>query len=383
MNIAIDLLRTDGMSGNQVYTMELTRALFRFFPEHCYRVLLYLNKKRQTMETFGNHPNLHYINILPHENLLGHRLKPIISYAVNKATLSVARRSDIYHCTNPNRFPFGIGNGVVTLHDLIALRAEPWASAGSQDFYRRNIGKVLREAMIVFAVSEFTRQDAIRHFPECAGKIIVTPLAAAPLFKKTGNDRNFLSRYGISDTSKPYLLYVGELQQRKNIGALLSAFDALPPRLRSELQVIIVGSAKSRENQDHFSTALQAMKHRDQVFHLKNVHVEDLVRLYNGAHAFVYLSFYEGFGLPVLEAMSCGCPVLTSANTSLKEIAGDAALTVNPADPDEILNKLQRLVDTPSLHKELSERGLLRAGEFSWQQTAEATMGGYHMITKT
>lgn len=379
MDITIDVLKTDVMNGNQVYTIELTRALLRYFPEHQYNALLYLNKKQQAQKTFGSNQKLRYLNILPHNNLVGKSLKPLVSRAVNLAIHSVARHSDIYHCTNPNRFPLGISNGIVTLHDLIALRSEAWVSAGSQEFYRKNIFRILKEAKIVLTVSEFTRQDAIRHFPACEEKLIVTPLAAAPVFRKTVVNRSFLAGYGIPDTKKPYLLYVGELQPRKNIGSLLCAFDVLPPRLRNELQVIIVGSAKSPENREHFRAAVQAMKHRDQVFHLVNVPVEDLVLLYSAAHAFVYLSFYEGFGLPVLEAMSCGCPVLTANNSSLKEIAGNAAITVDPSDTDAVRDCLIRLLTENTLQENLKKLGMIRSAEYTWEETARKTVEGYRL----
>ena len=184
-------------------------------------------------------------------------------------------------------------------------------------------------------------------------------------------------RYGITDAEKPYLLYVGEIQPRKNIEGFLAAFDALPMTMQKELQIIIVGSAKRHENLRQFQNAVAAMKYPAKVIHLQNVPTEELIKLYNAAYAFIYLSHYEGFGLPVIEAMSCGCPVLTSNTTSLREVASDAALTVNPDDKDAIVHAMTSIIDQSSVRDSLKEKGLLRAGCFSWKKTAEKTIAGY------
>lgn len=382
MKIAIDLLRVYGKTGNAVYTEELIKALLYRFPKHDYKIILYLNKKKQAKNLFGDLPNKStFLNLLPHKNLLGSNMRPLLTNFVRHIERLVAKNVDIYHCTNPLEFPFGIKNGAVTLHDLIALHPESWTSPGCKAFYRENIRRVLNEAGIVFAVSEFTRQEAVSRFPEIANKIVTTPLAASSVFRKIDDAENILKKYNINIRS-PYLLYVGEIQPRKNIEALFSAFDSLPNRLMNNTQIIIVGSARRKENMVRFQEALRKMRNRNKVIHLQNIPVEDLVKLYNKAYAFVYLSFYEGFGLPVLEAMSCGCPVLTSNTTSLKEVSAEAALTANPEDPEDILFKLQSILENPSLHKSLSEKGLQRAKDFSWQRTAETTVRGYKMFLK-
>lgn len=377
MNIVIDLLRASAINGNQVYTLELTKALVSFFPEHHYHTLLYLNRKQEAEKLIGVFPHLHYRNILPHESLLGRPLKPLISSLINRIKKSAADRADIFHCTNPIRFPFGIKNSVVTLHDLIALRPEPWASEGSKAFYRKYTEKILQQAVKVFTVSEFTRQDAITRFPQHAEKFLTTPLAANTLFRCINTDRQFLTGYGIADPDKPYLLYVGEIQPRKNIPGMLRAINSLPTPLKKEIQLIMIGKISSAENRLMLEKELQPLQQHLSIHHLQNVPATDLVKFYNAAFAFLYISFYEGFGLPVIEAMSCGCPVLTSDTTSLREVAADAALTVNPHDQDALREGIIRLLHESELRKKLKKQGLVRAASYSWEQTARKTMDGY------
>lgn len=292
-------------------------------------------------------------------------------------TRMVAHHTDLFHATNPADFPEGVTNGVVTLHDLIALRQKPWASPDSTRFYRQNISNILQQAKVVFTVSEFTKQDALQYFPEYADKYLPTPIAANPLFKKIDTDRKYLLNYGITNINKPYFLYVGEIQPRKNINGLLEAFDALPTLLQKELYIIVVGSAKRLENLQQFQKSIAGMKSPAKVIHLQNVPIDDLIKLYNTAYAFIYLSHFEGFGLPIIEAMSCGCPVLTSNTTSLSEVAGNAALTVNPEDKDAIIDAMTKIIEDNANRNSLIVKGLVRANNFSWEKTARNTIAGY------
>jgi len=364
MNITYDVVKTAGYSGNLTYTKDLISALALHFPDNRYRLLTQLNKKKDVEAFFGKNNSFEYRNILLNERMLGEKGRPFFQ-AINLSVLrEAANHTDMYHATNPTHFPDGIKNGVVTLHDLIALLPESWASVDSRTFYHKKISSILQQAKLVFTVSEFTRSDAQHYFPKYADKYVATPLAANPAFRQISTNRNFLLQYGIADPLKPYLLYVGEIQPRKNIEGLLRAFEALPSALQHELQIIIVGHAKRKENLTLFHDAINDMKSRAPVYHLRNVPLVDLVKLYNAAHAFVYLSFYEGFGLPIIEAMSCGCPVLTSKTTSLGEVAADAALTIDPRDHEEITEALKQLLEEGETRKKLIEKGLLRAQEF-------------------
>jgi len=377
MKLSINVIKTSVYNGNLTYTTNLINALAQYFPDNQYVLLTQLNKKNEVSSSFIKSKTLEYRNILANEGMLGKKGKPWLRGFNQAITRMVAQHTDLYHATNPTDFPEGITNGVVTLHDLIALRKNPWASPESIKFYQQHISKILRQAKVVFTVSEFTKHDALQHFPEYAEKYLPTPIAASPLLQKIETSRDFLSNYGITDINKPYLLFVGEIQPRKNIEGLLEAFDALPASLQKDLYIIIVGSAKRHENLQLFQKTITGMKSPAKVVHLQNVPMDDLVKLYNTAYAFVYLSHFEGFGLPIIEAMSCGCPVLTSNTTSLGEVAGNAALTVNPDDKEAIIYAMTKIIEDNTERNSLKVKGLLRANDFSWENTAQKTIAGY------
>jgi glycosyltransferase involved in cell wall biosynthesis len=377
MKLSINVIKTSVYNGNLTYTTNLINALAQYFPDNQYVLLTQLNKKNEVSNSFIKSNTLEYRNILANEGMLGKKGKPWLRGFNQTITRMVAQHTDLYHATNPTDFPEGITNGVVTLHDLIALRKNPWASPESIKFYQQHISKILRQSKVVFTVSEFTKNDALQHFPEYAEKYLPTPIAANPLFQKIETSRDFLSNYGITDINKPYLLFVGEIQPRKNIEGLLEAFDALPASLQKDLYIIIVGSAKRHENLQLFQKTITGMKSPAKVVHLQNVPMDDLVKLYNTAYAFVYLSHFEGFGLPIIEAMSCGCPVLTSNTTSLGEVAGNAALTVNPDDKEAIIYAMTKIIEDNTERNSLKVKGLLRANDLSWENTAQKTIAGY------
>ncbi|NTV46570.1 MAG: glycosyltransferase family 4 protein [Chlorobiales bacterium] len=377
MKIAFDVMKVSGFSGNQVYTNELIKALIKAFPENQYCIITHWHTKKGAQDTFGNSLSVRYWNMLPGQMILGKILKNQI-VALNDYLQAAASGSfDLYHCTNPMRFPNRIKNVVVTLHDLIALRDEPWASGGSRRFYQSHIERILDQARVIFTVSDYTRQDAAERFPSLKDKFVVTPLAANPVFKPLeAPDQKFLSHYKIPQ-DKPFLLFIGEIQPRKNIFGAIQAFEALPESVRKEVNFVVVGRARYRENQEEFDAMVAGLKSRHQIFQVSNVPTEDLVRFYNAALGFVYLSFFEGFGLPVIEAMSSGCPVITSNTTSLREVSEQAALSVNPNDQEEVCEAMRQLIEQDDLRKLLRQKGLQRAREFSWEKTAQKTMAGY------
>jgi len=377
MKLSINVIKTSVYNGNLTYTTNLINSLAQYFPENQYILLTQLNKKKEVRSSFIKSNTLQYCNILANEGMLGKQGRPWLREFNQKITRMVAHHTDLCHATNPTDFPEGVTNGVVTLHDLIALRKNPWASPDSIKFYRHHISNILQQAKVVFTVSEFTKNDALQHFPEYAEKYLPTPIAANPLFKKIETNRDFLLNYGIRDINKPYFLFVGEIQPRKNIEGLLEAFDALPASLTKDLYIIIVGSAKRHENLQQFQKAIAGMKSPAKVVHLQNVPMDDLIKLYNTAYAFVYLSHFEGFGLPIIEAMSCGCPVLTSNTTSLSEVAGNAALTVNPDDKEAIIDAMTKIIEDNTERNSLKAKGYLRAKDFTWERTAQKTIAGY------
>lgn len=249
---------------------------------------------------------------------------------------------------------------VVMVHDLIPLRF-PSRTSPLTYYFRYYVPQVLRQARHILCNSEATARDLVSFFQVPSTKITPIPLA---------HDADHFRPVHATTATRPYFLYVGRHDPYKNLGRLIDAFAALPNYRDFELW--IAGSADPR-----FTPLLQTQVRElgliDQVKFLDYVTYADLPGLISGALAMVYPSLWEGFGFPVLEAMACGTPVITSNLSSLPEVAGDVTILVNPEQTAEITAAMQALATTPALRSTLSAAGLARASQFSWVKTGQQT----------
>jgi alpha-1,3-rhamnosyl/mannosyltransferase len=223
----------------------------------------------------------------------------------------------------------------------------------------------VRRAASLLPVSEWTRQDLVRLFPRAAGKERVILEAAAPP-AHVADGAEAAARLGLE---RPFVLSVGTLEPRKNLGRLVEAWSRLPDALRREHTLALVG-ARGWEL-DEVLAPVRASG--DDIRMTGFVSDEDLAALYAGCAVFAYPSLYEGFGLPVLEAMQQGAPVLCSSSSSLPEVGGDAVVYVDPRDAGSIATVLERLLRDPGERARLAAAGPVRAAQFSWDETARLT----------
>jgi glycosyltransferase involved in cell wall biosynthesis len=203
--------------------------------------------------------------------------------------------------------------------------------------------------------------------------VVVVPLAAGRQFRpvEAAEAGPVLEKYGVE---RPYILYVGALESRKNLPRLLEAYARLR-KWSARWKLVIVGARKWKFTP--IFEAVQRLGLEPHVHFTDYVADEDLPALYRGAELFAFPSLYEGFGLPVLEAMACGTPVVTSNRSSLPEVAGDAALLVDPLDVEAIAGAMQRVLADEALAAGLREIGLARAAQFTWERTARETVAVY------
>lgn len=245
---------------------------------------------------------------------------------------------------------------IVTLHDFIPLRFPRFKSPLTQ-YYRHYIPYVLNQAEHILSDSESTANDAIAFYKIPSNKITVVPLAY--------DNQHFKF---LNLPIENYFLYVGRHDAYKNIGRSLTAFSQLP----KDYEFWIAGSPDPR-----FTPSLKAQAETlgilDRVKFLSYVSYAELPELFNRAIALVFPSLWEGFGLPVLEAMACGTPVITSNLSSIPEVAGDTALLIDPYDENAIADAMKAIVNEPQLRDQLRQKGLDRASLFSWQKTASQT----------
>jgi glycosyltransferase involved in cell wall biosynthesis len=230
----------------------------------------------------------------------------------------------------------------------------------------------------IIAISDYTKAQAVELLELPDERIQVIHLAADPSFRRlAGDDRrtDLERRLGLD---RGYILTVGSLEPRKNTIGLIEAVASLPVELTENLSLAVVGP-EGWLNRD-IRERLQAASRDLHIRNLGYVEDGDLAALYSFAEVFVYPSFTEGFGLPVLEAMACGAPVVSSNSSAIPEVAGDAALLVDPHDSSAIANAIERALSDESLRLELRRRGLERAAGFSWQRTAEQTMEVYRRV---
>lgn len=265
---------------------------------------------------------------------------------------------------------------VITVHDLIPMLA---GRAGRPEYVRafcEQVPAAVQRADAVITVSEHTRRDLLRLLPVAAGRVTVIPEAARracrPPPSPAAARRMVARRHGLED---PYALYLGGFAERKNVGALVEAYALAGPHLPPDWKLAIAGAADRTHGQ------VRELAHRlgcaGRVCFLGHVPEAGLPALYGGASVFVYPSLYEGFGLPPLEAMACGTPVICSDAASLPEVCGDAAVMVDASQPARIAEALRRVAGDPELRLALGRRGLARAREFSWRRAAEATLAVY------
>ena len=281
----------------------------------------------------------------------------------------------LFHATEHLLMPLRDVPTVLTVHDLIFHLFPEYHKPLNYWYLRWTMPLYVRRADALIAVSEATRQDLIRLYGVPPAKVRVIPEAAAPHFRPAPAEdvARVRSRYRLPPR---FLLTVGTIEPRKNLPRLFQALARLEGAKRPPL---VVAGSKGWLYEETFRT-VERLGLEGQVAFLGHVPEEDLPALYTAADLFVLPSLYEGFGLPVLEAMACGTPVVCSHAASLREVAGDAARYVDPRDPEAMAEVLREAWEDPDLRAALRARGLARAASFSWRRTAEETLALYDAL---
>jgi len=240
------------------------------------------------------------------------------------------------------------------------------------------IREAVEHADAIIAISEHTKRDIMKHFGAPGDLITVTHLAAGPDYCEVMDPaviRQVKNKYNLPES---YILFVGSLEPRKNIKGLLLAYSILPASTRKAFPLVIAG-AKGWLNSD-IPPLLSSLGIKESVKFTGYIDSADISALYSGASLFVYPSLYEGFGLPILEAMSCGVPVVTSNTSSMPEVAGDAAILVDPLNHEELAFGIETVLGKESLRAEMKKKGLARASSFSWERCAKETVEVYRKV---
>lgn len=331
-------------------------------------------------------------DVLPKQNnLMIKKLRPSNYFIWEQIILPMQAKKDgvdILHCTG-NTAPIYLNTKIkliLTIHDVMYLK-DYSTIPQSLSMYQR-WGRVYRNMIVpraikhiakVVTVSNFSKNDIKEHLPALKeDAILVTHEAAGERFSQIGGDiqRSKVSgKFGIKGN---YILTLGALDPRKNTKAIINTFLHLKSEKKISVNLVIAGIPNWRQTE--FYKTLQESSFKEDIIFTDFISDEDMVLLYNYATVFLYPSLYEGFGIPPLEAMACGVPVITSNTTSIPEIVGDAAFLINPLNDKELKDALLSLLNNEDLRNDLIERGLKRAKEFSWSKMAKETLQIYESL---
>lgn len=271
--------------------------------------------------------------------------------------------------------PLCLSRVVVSVYDLIHEYHPEFYTRDILLQYRALVPLTVRRAAVVHTVSEYSRRDIVRRYCVPPEKVAVTLCAPDPIFRQLHDVRRLAAarlRYGTGDR---FILYVGNIERRKNLKTLIAAYVRLRQADAIRHKLVLVG--RNAWLYDDTFTAARESGYADELIFTGYTPVEDLVSLYNAADLFVYPSLFEGFGIPPLEAMACGTPVVCSNASSLPEVVGDAAIMVDPLAVEDLAGAIARVLDDADLRTQLIARGLQRAPMFTWEKAARGMVDIY------
>ena len=361
MRLALDVSPLVGTrAGVGTYVERLIRALIAISPEHQYYLYTPHPLPDADVAVLGKFPNAKVVRCPAW--LMGRRAR--------------WDRVDIFHGMNYKLRGWGRYGGVVTIHDL-ALDRIPQPSRklfGQQSSFRRGRRTALRASRVI-AVSQHTASDIAELYGVPRERIAIVTNGAGgdfyPIVDKLLVD-SVKARCGI--VRGDFVLATGGAEPRKNIVRVLEAFGRVPG-LREKFHVVVVGGVDRGSGLLH--ETVRRAKLQSAALFPGHVPPEDLRALYSSCYAFVFPSLYEGFGMPVLEAMACGAPVICSNTSALPEVAGDAAILVDPTSVEAIANAMARVLSSEDVREELRRRGPIRAKSFGWDRSARELLQVY------
>ena len=352
------------------YTFELAKALARLAPDHSFELIAPKPFPPEVLEAIDSTNNLRAVTVKT--NLITRRW-----WAVGLPRYVRRAQLDLFHGTN---YEVPLGNGkrnVVTVHDLSIFTHPATHDPRIGRRARRRLPIMIRNAARVITPTQAVKREACDHFKIDPTRIVVTPEAPRPTFhamkfEDTGEVR---ARLGVEDN---FILFVGTIEPRKNLLTLLRAFDRILRQTAHRPQLVIAGGAGWLTCE--FERFIAGANFGDRLRVTGYLDDDDLRALYSSCRLFVYPSLSEGFGLPPLEAMACGAPIVASRIPALEEVLQDNARLVDPLDETQLANAIVGLVESENERRQLARQGLAHAATFSWEKTAQMTLEVYEQV---
>lgn len=290
-------------------------------------------------------------------------------------------RMDIFHGTNftvPRQL---YGRSLVTIHDLMYLSYPEFLEAEWVKSYKRDVKWSLKRADLIVVVSNFVKNDIFKNFniPRDKVRVIYNGIGGHFRVRKDLPKEHIMKKY---DIKYPYILFVGTLEPKKNLVRLVEAFSQLLRSQARRFNLVLAGSRGCLNYREKIEQKIKDLDLEKEVILTGYIDDEDLPKLYASAELFVFPSIFEGFGIPPLEAMASGLPVIASNAASLPEVVGDAGILIDPFDTKAITQTISSCLSNDNLRKTLIRKGLVRAGLFSWEATARQTLALYKELVE-
>ena len=362
MVIAVNarFLLKDSLEGMGYFTWEVARRLGLQHPQHQFHFLF----DRPFADEFVSSPNIIGVVLKPparHPILWRWWFDVSVPLYLKKIKADVFVSADGFCSLTTNV------SQVMVVHDLAYLHHPRWYKKGHALFYKMHMQSFLKKAAVVATVSQYTRADIEKHYSLKGKQVHILSNAAREGFRKLSFEEKESVKQKYTE-GREYFIYTGAIHPRKNLVNLLKAFSLFKKRQRSNWKLVLAGRMAWKN--EAFTQLLKTYKYRNDVLMTGYLPEYDLTQLLGSAYALVYPSLFEGFGMPVLEAMQSGVPVLTSIDSAMQEVAHETALYINPTDPASIAEQMMLIYKDEHLRTGLIEKGLQRAGAFNWDDTA-------------
>lgn len=362
MRIAVNVrfLLKDRLEGIGWYTHEVVRRLVEAHPEH--EFLFFFDRPYDPSFVFG--PNVTPVVAYPparHYVLWWWWYEMSLPYLLKKHRADVFFSPDGY-CSLRSKVPT-----VMVTHDIAHVHYPGQIPGWARHYYHRYVPRYLARAERVITVSEFVKQDIAKHYRVSKDKISVAGNGVKTIFQPIDEvgKRQVRQEY---TNGKPYFFYIGAIHPRKNVERLIRAFDLFKKQYPSDIQLVLGGRLAWQSTT--IEKAWREVECKTDIHRLGYIPEAALPQLLGSALALTYISLFEGFGVPLLEAMQAEVPVITSNLSSLPEVAGEAALLVDPTSEADIASAMQRIAVDADLRKQLIAKGLQQRRQYSWEDTA-------------
>ncbi len=354
-------------TGVDYYTLNILKELVSQMPRDQFYLtyISFITKRAADLGVNGPNVSQKKLNIIP-GRIYHLMMRKLVGIPFDFLAMF---RPDIFFFPNFIRWPLAwTKKSVIVVYDLSFLNASQYATESFRKYMSRIVPKSVQQTTHVVAISENTKREIIKEYGTDPSKItVIYPAVDHDFFKPANNEAVIAVKKGYN-IGRPYILSVGTQEPRKNLIGLLKAYSMLNKKILANYTLVLTGGKGWLDGE--ITTLYESLSKDHSIIRTGYVDEADMPALYSGASVFAYPTFYEGFGMPPLEAMACGTPVITANNTSLPEVVGDAGLLVDANDTAGMTEALTRVLNDKKLAQKMSKAGLERAKKFVWSNEA-------------